>query len=325
MKHLASTILFASILGTAALAAAESSTTSSIDVVSPASADAPVVSGTNVPVGQWPDAVAVLARDAMCTGTLIAPDVVLTAGHCIETDPVEVVVGSVDLAKPGGTAIAVKKAIAYPKWDRMYDVGVLVLEHPAPVMPRSVASACIAKEHLVPGAKVHVVGFGLTTADGTGMNTRLHQAMLPVVDATCAHDAACEPDIAPGGEFTAGGGGVDACFGDSGGPIYIDTAHGAALIGVVSRGESVIGEPCGGGGVYVRADAVVSWIEKVTGRKLTRSTCDEPADGPGDREAAEAGGCSAGRGLVGGGALLGLLVLALLAARPRLRVPVSFD
>jgi secreted trypsin-like serine protease len=308
MKLLVSTILVSS-LTSVALAS---------------SGDAPVVGGTNVPVGQWPDAVAVLARDAMCTGTLIAPDVVITAGHCIETDPVEVVVGSVELAQPGGMAIAVKKAVAYPNWEHTFDVGVLVLEHAAPMMPRAVASACTANEHLVAGAKVHVVGFGLTTKDGMGTNTRLHQAMIPVVDASCMHDPACEPAVAPGGEFTAGGGGVDACFGDSGGPIYIDTAHGPALIGVVSRGEAVIGEPCGGGGVYVRADAVVPWIEKVTGRKLARTTCDVPADGPGDGEAdADAGGCSASRGLVGGGALLGLVVLALLAV-PR-RTPMSFD
>ena len=101
-------------------------------------------------------------------------------------------------------------------------------------------------------------------------------------------------------------------------------SFGTALIGVVSRGEPVAEEPCGAGGVYVRADAVVPWIEKVTGRKLTRSTCDEPADGPGDGELAEdAGGCSAASNAVGAGALLGLLVLALLAA-PR-RTPMSFD
>ena len=61
---------------------------------------------------------------------------------------------------------------------------------------------------------------------------------------------------------------VDACFGDSGGPLYIDVGNGAALIGVVSRGSSSPGEPCGGGGVYVRADKVVAWIQKTTGRKL---------------------------------------------------------
>jgi secreted trypsin-like serine protease len=325
MKHLASTILFTSILGTAALAHAEASTNSTLVPVAPvAGDDAPVVGGTTVPPGAWPDVVAVLARDAMCSGTLIAPDVVLTAGHCIDTDPVEVVVGSVDLAKPDGTAIRVKKAIAYPDWEHTYDVGVLVLEDDAPAAPRAIARACTAKEHLVSGAKVRVVGFGLTRKDGTGDNTRLHQALLPVDDASCTQDPACETAVAPDGEFTAGGGGVDACFGDSGGPIYVTTTHGPALIGVVSRGGTEVGEPCGGGGVYVRADAVVPWIEKVTGKKLTRSHCDAPADGPADGEIpGEAGGCSAGRNAVGGGALLGLLVLALLAA-PR-RTPMSFD
>jgi secreted trypsin-like serine protease len=290
------------------------------------SGDAPVVGGTDVAVGQWPDAVAVLARDAMCTGTLIAPDVVITAGHCIETDPVEVVVGSVDLAQPGGVAIAVKKAVAYPNWEHTFDVGVLVLEQPAAVKPIAIASACTAKEHLQAGDSVRVVGFGLTTADGTGDNLKLHEALLPVNDPTCTMDPACEPAVAPGGEFTAGGGGHDSCFGDSGGPIYVDTTKGPSLIGVVSRGAPVDGLPCGGDGVYVRADAVASWIEKTTGRKVVRSACDGAADGPGDGATdAETGGCSATRGMVGGGALLGLVVLALLATRRRSATAMSVD
>lgn len=323
MKNLASTILLTSLLA-AATAHAEGSSSLLDPTLRSATAAAPVVGGTTVPEGKWPDAVAVLARNAMCTGTLIAPDVVLTAGHCIETDPVEVIVGSVELTDTSaGTAIAVKKAIAYPDWEHAFDVGVLVLDHPASVAPRAVASACTAK-HLVAGAKVRVVGFGLTRKDGMGDNTRLHQALLPVVDSSCTHNPACEPAVAPNGEFTAGGGGVDACFGDSGGPIYLESGHDAALIGVVSRGDGATAEPCGDGGVYVRADAVVSWIEKVTGRTLTRSTCDGPADAPADAEMAEdTGGCSAGRNAVGAGALLGLLVLALLAA-PR-RTPMSFD
>ena len=290
--------------------------------------EAPVVGGTAVPAGEWPDTVAVLASNAMCSGTLIAPDVVLTAGHCIDTHPKVVVVGSVDLAKPGGTAIAVKSATAYPRWQSSYDVGVLVLEHPAPAHPRAIASRCSIKEHLTAGEKVHVVGFGLTTLSGEGTNTRLHEAMIPVLDASCTQDSACQPSVAPGGEFTAGGSGVDACFGDSGGPIYMDTKGGAALVGVVSRGEALIGEPCGGGGVYVRADAVASWIEKTTGRKLMRSTCDEPADDDGSDAADEmtdGGGCSAGREAVGGGALLGLIVLAVLCALPLRRTPIAPD
>jgi secreted trypsin-like serine protease len=285
----------------------------------------PVVGGKTVAPGAYPDVVAVLASDAMCTGSLVAPDVVLTAGHCIETNPVEVIIGSVDLANhAAGQVIRVKSATAYPKWQSSFDVGVLVLEQPAAVKPIAIASACTAKEHLQAGDSVRVVGFGLTTADGTGDNLQLHEALLPVNDPTCTMDPACEPAVAPGGEFTAGGGGHDSCFGDSGGPIYVDTTKGPSLIGVVSRGAPVDGLPCGGDGVYVRADAVVSWIEKTTGRKVMRSACDGAADGPGDGATdAEAGGCSATRGVVGGGALLGLVVLALLAA-PR-RMPMSVD
>ena len=270
-------------------------------------APAPVVGGTTVPEGAWPDAVAVLARTAACTGTLIAPDVVLTAGHCIEVSPVEVIVDATDYAKPGGEVIRVKRAVAYPDWEHTFDVGVLVLEHASATAPRPIASACTAKA-LVAGAKVRVVGFGLTTQSGTGDNSRLHQATLTVTDPSCTTDAACASKVAPHGEFMAGGGGTDACFGDSGGPIYL----GDALIGVVSRGIASAGKPCGGGGIYVRADAVVGWIEKVTGAALVRAHCDK-ADGEDTSDAAT--GCSAAAGVAG--APLVLLGLVLVRRRRR--------
>ena len=266
---------------------------------------APVVGGTTVPAGAYPDVVLVVAPMALCTGTLVAPDVVLTAGHCIETDPKEVLVDSVDYAKPGGEVIAVKSATAYPDWQHQYDVGVLVLEHAAAPKPRGVANACALR----PGTKLELVGFGLTSATGTGTNSRLHEAPLVVDDARCSRDPACAPAIAPDGEFTAGGAGTDSCFGDSGGPLYL----GNALIGVVSRGVGTTGRPCGGGGVYVRADKVVAWIERTTGRKLARAACDRPADdaaGSSD----DTGGCST----TGGGAgWLILAMMALVAARCR--------
>ena len=274
---------------------------------------APVVGGSTVTKGAWPDAVAVLAQTAACTGTLIAPDVVLTAGHCIEVSPVEVIVDSVDYAQRGGEVIRVKSATAYPDWQHAYDVGVLVLEHPAAAKPRAIASPCTAKE-LVVDAKVRVVGFGLTTQAGTGDNTKLHQAMLTVTDPTCAGDPSCAAAIAPAGEFMAGGDGKDACFGDSGGPIYL----GDALIGVVSRGVASAGKPCGGGGIYVRADTVAGWIEHVTKRKLTRASCDK-ADGDGDATASD-GGCAAtgGAGLpVAFAGLAGLAGIARVRRRRR--------
>ncbi len=272
---------------------------------------APVVGGTQVPEGKWRDAVVVVGRTGLCTGTLIAPDVVLTAGHCIDTEPVEVITDTIDYGKFGGDRIKVKWSRAYPDWQHRYDIGVIMLEHVARGRPRIVASACTARAGLVPGALVHLVGFGASTKLGTDSNKTLREADLPVVDPTCTSDLSCEPSVAPHGEFVAGGKGADSCFGDSGGPVYLDTPAGPALVGVVSRGVAMPGSPCGNGGVYVRVDKVVSWIQSVTGVKLERTTCEGRADGD---EEGEEGGCSTAPG-AGLGA--GLLVLALRRRRAR--------
>ena len=146
--------------------------------------------------------------------------------------------------------------------------------------------------------------------------------MLPVVDPTCTQDSACEPSIAPGGEFTAGGSGTDACFGDSGGPVYISTPRAARRWSASCRAAlAVIGEPCGDGGVYVRADKVVRVDredDRPQARRAARATRPRTAraTAPTHRLADDAGGCSATRGVVGGGALLGLVVLTVLCAVP---------
>jgi secreted trypsin-like serine protease len=279
--------------------------------------EAPVVGGTPAPRGRWPDAAAIRLREGLCSGTLIAPDVVLTAGHCIDGGPLEVVLDTVDFARPGGERIRVAWSRAYPSWRSRYDVGVLVLERPAErVRPRRVAAACTARAKIAAGREVTIAGFGITAYGDAESNSRLHQATLLIADPACADNPACAPAIAPNGEFIAGGRGSDACFGDSGGPAYIDAPGGPALAGVISRGYSLPGAPCGGGGIYVRADRVAPWIERVTERRLARTSCEgrgdgedlEPDDAGGD---GDTGGCAAGGG---GGGAPALAALALLCA-----------
>ena len=63
----------------------------------------PIVGGDDVPQGRWRDATAVLfLGEQGCTGTLIAPTVVLTAGHCIDNELDSVLLGANSLAEPGG-------------------------------------------------------------------------------------------------------------------------------------------------------------------------------------------------------------------------------
>jgi len=288
-----------------------------------------VVGGSLVPRGRWPDVVAVIGRDGFCTGTLIARDVVLTAGHCIEAKPYEVVIDTIDYGRPGGEHIRVTWARAYPNWEQRYDVGVLMLDQPATyAKPRIVTSACTARALLETNTPVEIVGFGLVTAEGLDDNTRLHQATVPITDPTCMLDPACNPGVAPHGEFMAGGHGADSCFGDSGGPVYIDTqdGHGHALVGIVSRGLALPAAPCGNGGVYVRVDKVISWIQSITGRTVTRTSCSAPSadDGSPDVPGTD-GGCSTGS-TVGIAAALALLACAwFLARRDRMLDARDFD
>jgi secreted trypsin-like serine protease len=291
---------------------------SSLMLSVPALAAAPVVGGQTVKPGKWPEVAVVVAPKALCTGTLIAPDVVLTAGHCIETHPFEVIIGTTDFSQPGGEKIQVAQAIAYPNWKREFDVGVLVLAHASKAQPRALASACAVRDHLVDGASVHVVGFGLTTANGMGENSALHEADLPVTDSACTRVDACNPEIAPGGELAAGGRGTDSCFGDSGGPVFLATASGPVLLGVVSRAETAGELPCAGGGVYERADKVGKWIEDTTHRTLTTEACDGKGDDQ-DGDPPARAGCSATGELAGGGALILLAGALWILTIPRRR------
>jgi secreted trypsin-like serine protease len=262
--------------------------------------ESPVVGGTLAHPGDWPDVVAVLMQDgSLCSGTLLGADLVLTAAHCIDGVPAEVIIGSLDLVEPDGQRRAVRWSKAYPQWRTSYDVGIVMLEHPVFGKPRAVAEGCTTRE-LGRGTRVQLVGYGQTTKTATDNNTRLHAGVIEVVDALCTRDGACEPSIAPGGEFVAGGHGADACFGDSGGPVYVSTAAGHALIGVVSRGLASTGTPCGEGGVFVRADKVVRWIETETHRVVDRVPCDLPADGD-QPEDDTGGGCNTGGGVLEGG------------------------
>jgi secreted trypsin-like serine protease len=277
------------------------------------SLDIPVVGGTTVERGAFPDVVAVLGADgSLCSGTLIAADLVLTAAHCIAGDPIEVIVDSVDLARPDGDRRRVQWARAYPDWINAYDVGIVMLEHPVFAKARAIAQRCGGRDVLKVGLPLQLVGFGLTSRSGEGDNTKLHRAIVPLVDPTCTGDPTCTPAIAPGGELIAGGTGTDACFGDSGGPAFIETPSGLALLGVVSRGLASWTEPCASGGVYVRADKVVAWIERTSGRKLERAACDEPADSGGVLEPA---GCNAGTVQSGFALYYALLVIAALRWR----------
>ena len=97
----------------------------------------PIVGGTNADAGQWPDAVAVIGTGGYCTGTLIAPDVVLTAGHCAKLSPFQVIANTTDFSKSGGVRAAVATTMAHADWQASYDVAAVASRRRSPVSRRA--------------------------------------------------------------------------------------------------------------------------------------------------------------------------------------------
>jgi uncharacterized protein (TIGR03382 family) len=310
--------------------------------------EATVVGGQLAPAGKWPDAVALISGgQGFCTGTLIAPDLVLTAGHCVGQGVQRVKIDATDSSGPGED-INVARVHAYAGWQNTYDVAVLVLASPSVTAPRTVATSCITDRFLGRGAAVQLVGYGATDIQGQTYNTRLREATASVLDPDCSGGNGCQPAVAPGGEMVAGGPTVNSCYGDSGGPVYLSTPEGIYLAGVVSRGVDNLTAPCQGGGIYVRPDAVLDWVEQTTGKALPRPACESAPppddggggqsdgdggdDGDGDDDTGSGGDDDGPRGVgdgpvlggcraagSSGGALGALALLALAALRRRRR------
>ena len=232
-----------------------------------------VVGGSEVASGDWPDTAAVYFGEQVgCTGVLIAPNAVLSAGHCV--DGITAVKLDTNDYQQGGERIAVSEVIEYPNSQRSYDLAILILEEDSSVEPRVIARGC-ALDDVKESADVTIVGYGALDPAGWEYDTRMMEGFTTVDDPECTDmSSGCENSISPGGEIGAGGSDeVDSCYGDSGGPLYLNTDYGDFLIGITSRGYNSSSD-CGGGGIYVRPDAVIDWLEENIGESLPMPDCD---------------------------------------------------
>jgi uncharacterized protein (TIGR03382 family) len=177
-----------------------------------------------------------------CSGTLVAPKAILTAGHCSG------VTGDAVFGDTAGASrrIAIASVITHPKYSgegQGYDVAIMHLVSgvidiaPVPVAAQPLPANAV-------GMTVRHVGFGVTDdSTGAGRGTK-RQVSYPITE--------LDPLL-----FWSGAPNKQTCDGDSGGPGMVVLGGTEQIVGLVSGGPAC---PAPGNDARVDVADIRAWI-----------------------------------------------------------------
>ena len=231
-----------------------------------------IIGGEEAPEGRYSYSVS-LQDDYghFCGGTLIAPDVVLSAAHCAGGE-YKVVVGRHDLRTDVGDAVEVEVEMVHPDYDDDTTDNDFMLLFLKRSTTEDVDLAIVNPDMISEGQNVTVMGWGDIDPDQD--ESELANELMEV-EVTVISNENCDASEStePGWEDNYNGQITnnmicaehvqmkDACQGDSGGPLVIRSESGEdSLVGVVSWGVGCAHDDFPG--VYSRVSAQYDWIEE---------------------------------------------------------------
>lgn len=234
-----------------------------------------VVGGESVGYFRFPWFVALSRRgkqgvDVTCAGSLITDRHVLTAAHCFRrTDRPEllyrVVLGMVDRceAKEHRRIEMLTSRVFihenYTPRSTAHDIAVIELSAPTHFMPICLPPQSINNA----GKRASVIGFGSTQVRRARYPCVLQEANVTIITRRACRTSRLQPKNSNvAGTLCAGvyDGGIDACDGDSGGPLQTQYGGLFTVQGIVSFGEGCARRKVPG--VYTDVSYYRSWIDR---------------------------------------------------------------
>ncbi|OWF43505.1 fibrinolytic enzyme, isozyme C-like [Mizuhopecten yessoensis] len=235
-----------------------------------------IVGGAQADPNEWPWQVSLQSRSVFflppsnfCGGSLIAPDVVLTAAHCVDgTSPSSVTVVA-GLHRQGSTSgsqtVPVSRIIMHPQYDNSgagfpNDIAVLRLSRSVSTADKTAQIVQLPGENMsfLDNPDCWITGWGKTDANSGTAEVLMEARMEVISNGDCEQSwsqvsGASIYDT----HICIEAQGKSACSGDSGGPLVCRVDGKYALAGATSWGITTCeGFPS----VYVRVSKYLSWI-----------------------------------------------------------------
>jgi Trypsin len=227
--------------------------------------DSPIVGGTATTIGQYPQVVGIELgagqQVGVCTGTLITPEWVLTAGHCVTASEVGVttqaeVTAAIQVrfntlnALEGGTVVKAQDSLPDPMFNinalGSHDSGLIHLA--TPVTDVTPVTLNFDASQAPIGVMVTMVGYGITVSGGQTSTEHVVDQMSVACNSQIGADAnlLCFSQT----------GGKGKCSGDSGGPSFATINAKLVEVGITSFGD----QTCTQFGADTRVDAEKAFI-----------------------------------------------------------------